>query len=448
MGQTCAPKKIDDSNGLRKDTEKKNDAEQVQPSEKLTNIITAYQQENEKMKKELEEIKNKSEQGTVAHKEATQQNENIMEELARMRAIVDAKNRALVKHQLEAALHSKATLMVTSESVAKLLKEGTLEKFTRSRKAKSAKEKWVQVEMHTCQNNEDGFERGHILLIYSDTKESQLSTRCKIINVDADGTDVGDKYKGRNFLVQAIVGRENKEIVFACDDEEKKKEWVGALNRGLLHIEEEEKEMTKPLLLKVEFSKAKLGIRVEENVLKSKQDNLDEEKVATERSDVREEQKTETKPVDEGSKVVNNEGKPCELIVRKITDTDLYKAGLEENCIIIAINGIHIRGMSYEKQVDYLTSTEKPYTLSFSAGPEYLAKKVGQQTAYPGILKELLANDDNAVKTAFDELIKGTPFEMELNASEDKVTAIAELLSNQRRLTAMLQNVTVQQAEL
>merc|ERR1719245_730450 len=280
-------------------------------------------------------------------------------------------------------------------------------------------------------------------------KESQLSTRCKIISVDADGTDVGDKYKGRNFIVQAIVGRENKEIVFACDDEEMKKEWVGALNRGFLHMEEEGKEMTKPLFVKVEFSKAKLGIRVEENILESKQDNLDDEKVATERSDVQEvEQKTETIPADEGSKVADNEGKPCELIVKKITDTDLYKAGLAENCIIIAINGIHIRGMSYEKQVDYLTSTEKPFTLSFTAGPEYHEKKVGQTTAYPGILKELLANDDNTVKTAFDELIKGTPFEMELNASDDKVTAIAELLSNQRRLTAMLQNVTLQQAEL
>merc|ERR550534_3252948 len=255
------------------------------------------------MRKELEDIKNKrSEQETVAQKEATQQNEKIMEELAAMRALVEAKDRALVKHQLEAALHSKATSLVTSESVAKLLKEGTLEKFTRSRKAKSAKEKWVQVEMHTCQNTKNGFVKGHILLIYSDTKDSQLSTRCTIISVDGDGTNVGDKYKGRNFLVQAIVGRENKEIVFACDDEEMKREWVGALNRGLLQIEEEEKELNTPLLVKVEFSKDKLGIRVEENVLESKQDNLDEEKVATERSDVREEQKIETKPVDEGSK--------------------------------------------------------------------------------------------------------------------------------------------------
>merc|ERR1719233_2088406 len=253
-----------------------------------------------------------------------------MEELAAMRALVEEKNRALVKHQLEAALHSKATSLVTSESVAKLLKEGTLEKFTRSRKAKKAKEKWVQIEMHTCQNTEDGFERGHILLIYSDTKDSQLSTRCTIISVDGDGTNVGDKYTGRNFLVQAIVGRENKEIVFACDDEEMKKEWVGALNRGLLQIDEEEKEMNKPLFLKVEFSKEKLGIRVEENVLESKQNNLEkEEKVATERSDVsKEEQKAET------TKGADTEG--CELVVKKITDNDLYKAGLVLDSIIIA----------------------------------------------------------------------------------------------------------------
>jgi len=443
MGQTCSPKKIDDSNGSqRKDTDLKNDAEQVQRHEKFSEIITAYQEDNEKLKREL--IK-RSEQNTVAQQEATHQNEKIMEELAAMRALVEEKNRALVKHQLEAALHSKATAMVTSESVSKLLKEGTLEKITRSRIGKSVKEKWVQVEMHTCQNTKNGFERGYVLLIYSDSKNFQVSTRCKIISVDGDGTaDVGDKYKGRNFLVQAIVGRENKAIVFGCVDEEMKKEWVGALNRGLLQIDEEEKEMNKPLFLKVEFSKEKLGIRVEENVLKSKQNNLkEEEKVATERSDVSEvEQKAET------TKGADTEGDSCELVVKKITDNDLYKAGLVLDSIIIAINDTHIRGMSYDKQVGFLTSTEKPFTLSFSTGPEYLATKVGQTTAYPEILKELLANDDNAVKTAFDELIKGTPFEMELNASNDKVTAIAELLSNQRRLTAMLQNVTVQQAEL
>jgi len=446
MGQTCSPKKIEDENGShRKDTALKNDAEQAQPHEKLKYIITAYQEENEKLKRELSYVKSKRSDDTEAQNEATQQNEKIMEELAAMRALVEEKNRALVKHQLEAALHSKATSMVSSESVAKLLKEGFLQKFTRSRKAKSAKDKWVQIEMHTCQNTKNGFERGHVLLIYSDSKDSQLSTRCKVISVDGDGTDeVGDKYKGRNFLVQAIVGRENKAIVFACDDEEMKRAWVGALNRGLLHIEEEEKEMNKPLFLKVEFSKEKLGIRVEENILESKQNNLEkEEKVATERSDVREgEQKAET------TKGADTEGKPCELVVKKISDNDLSKAGLALESIIIAINGIHIRGMSYEKQVGFLTNTEKPFTLSFSTGPEYLATKVGQTTAYPGILKELLSLDDNAVKTAFDELIKGTPFEMELNASDDKVTAIAELLSNQRRLTAMLQNVTVQHAEL
>jgi len=428
MGQTCAPTKIDDSEGsLRKDTDKKI-AEEAQPTQKLTNIINTYQLENEKMKKELDEIKNKSEQETVARQEATQQNEKIMEELAKMRALIDAKDRELVKHRLEAALHSKATLMIPTESVVKLLKEGTLEKFTRYRKVKSAKEKWVQVEMHTChKNTEKGFIQGHILLKYSDKKEDQLSTRCKIISVDGSGTDVADKYKDRNFLVQAIVGRENKEIVFACANEETKREWVDTINKGLLlTIEEMQKEMKKPVLLKVEFSKEKLGMRVEENILESKQENLvDEEKFGT------------------GTKE-----KPCELIVKKIKDNDLYKTGLAPNCIIVAINDINIRGMPYETQVGYLTKTAKPFTLSFITGPDYLGKEVVQTSAYPGILAELLSKDDNAVKTAFDELIKGTPFEKDLNASDDKVTAIAELLSNQRRLRAMLQNVTVPHAEL
>jgi len=112
-------------------------------------------------------------------------------------------------------------------------------------------------------------------------------------------------------------------------------------------------------------------------------------------------QNAEKKVKEAETHTTEDKGKPCELCVRKITNSDLFEKGLLENCVIAAINGIHIRGMTYEKQVGYLSNTKKPFKLTFT-GPKYLKIKALQTIQYPGILRELTANGDNAVKSAFN----------------------------------------------
>jgi len=474
MGNHCTPEKKDA--GRKEtcitDTETKQALKDAEPNAKLFKIIETYKEENEGMRKELEEVKSKGEQDVIAQRKAALQNEKIMQELNDMKAKLAKKEQALVKHQLQAALHSKASFLVNAESVAKLLKAGNLEKFNRNRKVKNAREKWVELELHNCQNTQNGFERGYMLLTYSDSKDSKLSNRCHVISVYNKGVHIGDKFTGRNFLVRAQVGGDEKELVFACEDEKARNEWVKAFNKGFMQIEEEEKDMNKPFFLNVEFSKEELGIYVVEAFLESQDQDLEEKQKIADYYEESSMTKLKTKPnevhgaedvkqvdtveaktnfeteiVDNGALSSEDEGKPCELLVKEITDIDLLESGLVENCIITAINGITIRGMSYDKQVKILTRTKKPFTLTFT-GPKYLKKKAVHKTTYPGILKELVVEGENPVKSAFDDLIKGTTFRKELDASEDRISAIGDLLSSERRLTTVLQNVGLQETQL
>jgi len=142
------------------------------------------------------------------------------------------------------------------------------------------------------------------------------------------------------------------------------------------------------------------------------------------------------------AEVVYKEGRPCELLLRSISDESLLATGLTVGCVISTINGINLRGLPYDYQLGILLSTKKPYTLTF------LNRKSDWRTAFPGILKELVVDGDNLVKFAFYELVKGTPFGIELAKSEKKTEKIRELLSNHRKLKAVLQKTTILQTEL
>merc|ERR1719204_177228 len=391
------------------------------------------------MRKELEEVKSIGEQDIIAHRKATQENETIMQELNAMKAMLEKKERAIVRLQLQNALQSIASCQVNAEVVVKILKAGKLQKFNRNRKVKSSREKWVQLKLHDHQITKNGFERGYMLLTYSDSKDAKLSTRCQVISLS---------YGDKDFLVGALVGGVEKELFFLCADENERNDWMEAFNDGFLQIEGP--DLNKLFYLNVEFSKEKLGFCIAEVFLESDDQDLEEKpneasvvEAAKRENTVEPKQNAETKTEDEGTLSSLNNGQPCELHVKKITDSDLYETGLVEGCVITAINQITIRGMSYEKQVDMITKTKKPYTLTFT-GPLYLKKKANQTTAHPRILKELVAHGDNYVKSAFVDLIKGTTFRKEFEESDDKIKEIEELLSNQRRLTALLQNVRMQ----
>merc|ERR1712060_406033 len=200
-----------------------------------------------------------------------EQNEEIMKELASIRAMMEEKDRALVKHRLEAALHSKANTMATSEAVTKLLKAGTIEKFGKAGKSKP-KAKWVEIHVHS------GVSKGLLMLTYADSKDSHLSNRCQIVRVRKEGKKVAAKYKDIAFSVDVISSGAEKELVFACEHEKSREDWVEACAVGFQMIDEEVKNVSDYTTLDVQFTKPKLGIRVEEKVLVD--ESVEEEKVA------------------------------------------------------------------------------------------------------------------------------------------------------------------------
>jgi len=114
MGNTCAPNR-DMVYGGRQ-TEYGN--MDYMPTQSYTDLINSYQSENEKLSKEVQSIRKQP-----------MQNDEITGHLRALKELLESKQKAQVQHQLEAALHSKATTMVTSRSFRKLLKAGQIETF-------------------------------------------------------------------------------------------------------------------------------------------------------------------------------------------------------------------------------------------------------------------------------------------------------------------------------
>jgi len=381
--------------------------EERQPSEKFTEIINAYKARNEKMKKELEVIRSQDEEERKKRNAEVQQHDALVKELATLKKALEVKDRALVKHQLEAALHSKAISMTGTNSVYKLLKAGSVKKLKKAGKSKKSL-KWVEIYVNGAVVTESDITKGHLMLSYADNKDSQLANRCRVLRINVESKSSA-KLKGKILSVDVMVsGREN-ELVFVCEDEKELNSWVQALNDGFKEIEREFKILSNlniKTYLEVEFSKNQLGFRVEEKLLEVDVE-IEEEKFTV-------------------------GDKPCELVVTHIYDDDLHAKDVTVDCIVSAINGTNLRGLTYKKQLDFLSGTKKPFTLTF------IKENPDGHAAYPRILEELVANDDNAVKSVFYDLVKGSPFGKELDESANKTTTIAELLSNQQRLATLL----------
>jgi len=431
MGNSCAPSKPDESLKPADVDVKEEEAIErtAQPSEKLTNIINTYQADNERMLQELEKMKNKDEEDLEARKLHAEKNKKMVRELSEMRALMQQKDRALMKHRLEAALHSKATSIVTSEAVTKLLKAGNMQKLKGRKTKNKSKEQWVEIYLHSAQLTPDGINKGYLILTFADNKDARLANRCQIFQVKQE-ENVGAKFKGRAILIDVFSSGEDSQIVFACDDEKSMEDWIEVCNEGLAIIEEEfgSLQTEGDVFFDIEISKPKLGIRVEEKTIET-ESGVDE-KVA------------EAANSDDVDIEAEEKEQPCELVVKTISDESHIASGLTPDCVVSAINGTNIRGMAYSKQIGLFGSTKIPYKITF------VKRKTTHRTAFPGILKELVSEGDNEVKSTFYELVKGTQFGIELEESEDKTATITELLSNQRRLTALLQNTRIQEAEL
>jgi len=443
---TCAPSKP-----VTQDIEEGRDtAEELPNSVRITKIINDYQADNEMLRSELEEMKSQKE--TAEREDKAKQNDDVIKELEKMKALMETKDRALVKGRVEAALLTKANTLL-SETTTRVFIKGDLKHQVPegSTKSKSEKNAWVEVHLTEGEIVEDDFKEGYVTLVYSDSKDAETSKKCKIDDITYGKSE-------KQFLISA-VGSET-ELLFACETEEQRINWVKCINDALTAASKPPESMTEVFTLKLQFTKDKLGIRVEEDIVDTTEIDV-KEQVADESANEEAEQKvddSEAKTVEvkdakpasgdsNSEEELIDEEQPCQLVVTMITDEDLSAGGLKVDCAVIAINDTSLIGKGYTEQLDLLRTTPKPFTLTFR-GKKIRQEQTKEKTGYSSILKELVADDENSVKRAFYDLVKGTPFERELQSSEDKVTTITNLLGNQRRLMALIHNFQGNQEDL
>jgi len=463
MGATCAPGEQDE-NAEEENIDMEEGKEEA--NEKFAKIINDYQTENERLQSELDDLKTQNDEGLQEREQKAKLNEEVVRELNEMKDLLDRQRRAIVRGRLEAALHSKATSMLSLESKTRLFMEGELRHHYKKR---SKKNKYVEIHVFAGEVLSNDFIAGDVVMTYSDKKDAQTSNRCHVFDVIVEKATK----KEFPFTIKASVGGVMQDITFSCEKEEQRDKWTRAVKDALAEVKSVYDEMHSTYTLKLEFTKEKMGIRVEESLITCISDEK-EEKARVDKpkasKDAKKSKEAETvkavekvakdieKAVEAGEEKdklakgdqkeeLKSEEKPCELLVTNISDDDLIAAGLQVNCIVREINGKKITGMMYTEQLGLLMATPKPYILTFT-GQNFLKHKAEAKHGYFSIMKELVADGDNAVKKAFNDLIGGTPFEKELGASNDKKATIQKLLSNQRRLMALLQNFQVQEMDL
>jgi len=463
MGGTCSPSQGETQEEVQQDVDASVERQESSVGEDFSMLITSYQTENLKLKRQLKEHRIRDQNNTVDIEERARQNEELINELAAMKELAERKDRALVRGRLEAALRSKATNLRSIESKTRLCIEGTLQHHHRSGLTKSKKVKHVEVLLTEGELEINNYTIGYVMLTYADSKGAQTAKRCEIVGVAEES-----KTKETTFALSVRSEGSTKEVVFTCETVEQKDEWVKCIGNALDEIRTTYEDMHKEFTVKLQVSKEKLGIRVEEIPIdhgeidekaKDASDKVDGAMIEAAREIEIEQKKAAGCP----EKVVKEleqanikalekdeqkkQEKPCELIVAKIYDEDHIKGGLHVNCVMRAINDIKLVGMLYPDQIALLRDTPKPYTITFT-GKNLLKKKAVPTHTYFSIFKELVADGENPVKKSFHELVKGTQFEKELKSSNNQVATIKALLSDQRRLMALLQNLPVQRMEL
>lgn len=525
MGNTCSPdNKKKETQDPAPDTENLDvkavaeeaenaegvdDVEATKAEAKISQLVNFHVAENERLKKENSELKSQGTARAQQTNEQTEENERLMKELSTMRALLTERNTAVLEAKLEAALHSRANIMLYQENSAKLLIKGTLEKFGKGGKG-NLKKKFVEVNLHKAEHTQNGFVPGLLRLNYADGAEASTKSTGRVLKVQ-EATNIPAKYKGLCFSVVTMIEDKEKNLVFACPDVDTRENWVKMFKKGFADIEQEVLDMHKIFSLKIEFSKPKLGIRVEEKILnktagatpaapqEKKEDvepaptapaaaaaappaeegkeeipapadaakeaaaapaDAEDAAAAAEPAAEKEPEKedaaappaaaepaAETKPAPEPAEEEQKKDPPCTLIVTAISDDDIRKQGLAEQMSLVALNDKKLDGLGYHAQLDLVRDTPKPFILTFS-GPKYLQKAAVTTNAYPEILKQLLSDKSNPTQKAFSSIITGSTFQKDLQASEDPKQLIRDLLNNQRQLSALLQNLQVNTADL
>jgi len=414
-----------------------------QNSDQVTKVINNYKAQNEKLKSQLEDMKSENDLIVTAYKDKTRQNEEVMSELENLKAMIERKKKVLVRGRLEAALLSKATSLLAKNSSTRLCIKGYLKHHFRKgvTKPMSKKDKWVEIHMVEGTIIDNEFRTGCVMLFYSDYKNAANLNKCRILDSTKDESD-----KNFTFTISGVVEGLEKEMTFSCVTNKDREEWVQCITTALTEVRAAQHEKFEVFTLKIEITKKKLGIRIEESLVdhfdhgqKTKKTNpSDCDSVGKKESDSNKDNKD--------MEYTKEQEKPCQLVVTSIMDHDLVSAGLLLNCTITAINDIEFVGMGFSEQLNLLMATPKPFTLTFMG---YKIREDGNRKQnHSSILKQLVADEENSVKNAFYELVRGTPFEVKLGSSHDKVATITNLLGDQRKLLSLLHNLQIQDVEL
>merc|ERR1719233_466069 len=105
---------------------------------------------------------------------------------------------------------------------------------------------------------------------------------------------------------------------------------------------------------------------------------------------------------------VEEQERPCELLVIEIVDKDLLDTCLQDS-ILAAINDTELAGKCCSEQLRLLSETPKPFVLTFT-GRNF--KKTNSPfknrsgKGYFTILKELVAYDEGEEKRSFNAMVK------------------------------------------
>jgi len=396
----------------------------TQTPQRYAELIRNYENMNKKLKRELSEVKNQSLSGSPERVHSPRL-EDKLKELAGVKMLLDEKKKEFITDQIKAALWHKATSMYEKNSTTRMSKQGTLKLLQRGLVTIN-KDKWVEVHWSEGQASNVEYKSGYVMLEYADSKDSETFNTCKVSEVW--GSDSGEL----TFSARAMCGDTEKVLVFGCDTECQRDDWINCIITALAEVRDIYNwQKDNKYTLKMKFTKKKIGLLIEERVI-----------------DVGEEVKTGL--ANDGITIKNsgqvNDMKddgmlPCELIVRQIVDKDLYGSGIQQNAVVSAINDTLLIGKTRSEQLLLLSETPKPFTLTFKGQRD--GKRSIRRDGYFSILKMLVQFEDDDIKSSFKDMVKGTLIEQELDSSNNKSVTISSLLDNQLRLVDLLLHMNI-----
>merc|ERR1719357_789343 len=188
-----------------------------------------------------------------------------MKELAAVQNLLQERNSTFVANRLEAALWNKATSMFDKESTTRKLIQGML-KLHRTGLAKLKKNIWVEIHFSLGKAYKSEYEAGYVTLTYADSRDAETFNHCQVKEVFHRESNSRDL----TFIARVSSEGTEKELIFGCESELQRKEWIKCISGALAEVRETYSTEIEHYTLKLEFTKEKIGLLVKERFLTKK----------------------------------------------------------------------------------------------------------------------------------------------------------------------------------